>query len=197
MQDRIKKSWERFLHPEVLKTNIITASIFSMAFEMLKTSIIEKIEGFFTNGFDENGMIVSPEYKEKVLSLNRSPLYASLKWLQDMGAIDQNDLESFEKIKKCRNELTHEMLKFTCEEVEDDVEALFGEMVSLLRKVEIWWFENLDLAIDSEIYPPDFDLDQVTPGPVWSLQMLIDIALGPEEKAFEYYNSFVAQSSET
>ena len=40
-----------------------------MAFEMLKSSTIEKIEGFFTNGFDENGMIVSPEYKEKVLSL--------------------------------------------------------------------------------------------------------------------------------
>jgi len=76
MDEKVKASWERALHPETLKTNIITASIFSMAFEMLKSSIIEKIEGFFTNGFDENGMIVSPEYKEKVLFLNRSPLYA-------------------------------------------------------------------------------------------------------------------------
>lgn len=197
MQDHIQKSWERFLHPEVLKKNIITASIFLMAFEMLKTSIIKKIEGFFTRGFDEKGMIVSPEYKEKVLSLNRNMLYASLKWLQDMGAIDQNDLERFEKIKKCRNELTHEMLKFTCEEVEHDVEALFGEMFSLLKKIEIWWFKNLEMEINPEVYPPDLDLDQVIPGPVWSLQMIIDIALGPEEKAFEYYNGFIAQSSET
>ena len=197
MQDNIKKSWERFLHPAALKSNIITASIFSMAFEMLKTSIIEKIQGFFTNGFDEKGMIISPEYKEKVLSLNRSPLYASLQWLQDMQAIDQDDLESFEKIKRCRNSLTHEMLKFTCEGVEYDVEALFGEMVSLLRKIGIWWFENLEMAIDPNAYPEDFDLNQVTPGPVWSLQMLIDIALGPEDRAMGYYNSFVAQSSET
>lgn len=67
MDEKVKASWERALHPETLKTNIITASIFSMAFEMLKNSIIEKIEGFFTNGFDENGMIVSPEYKKRCL----------------------------------------------------------------------------------------------------------------------------------
>ena len=67
MQEHIRKSWEKFLNPKALKTSIITASIFSMAFELLKTSIIEKIKGFFTNGFDENGMIISPEYKEKVL----------------------------------------------------------------------------------------------------------------------------------
>jgi hypothetical protein len=47
-----------------------------------------------SESFDENGMIVSTEYKEKVLSLNRSPLYASLKWLQNMKSIDDKDLGS-------------------------------------------------------------------------------------------------------
>jgi len=65
MNEKVSASWERVLHPETLKQNIITASIFSMAFEMLKSSIIEKIEGFFMQGFDENGMIVSPNYKKK------------------------------------------------------------------------------------------------------------------------------------
>ena len=46
MDEKVKASWERALHPETLKTNIITASIFSMAFEILKSSIIEKIEFF-------------------------------------------------------------------------------------------------------------------------------------------------------
>lgn len=92
MNEKVKASWERALHPETLKTNIITASIFSMAFEMLKSSIIKKIEGFFTNGFDENGIIVSPEYKEKVISLNRSPLYASLKWSLDNSRPDKKQV---------------------------------------------------------------------------------------------------------
>ncbi|SRR5690554_293486 len=197
MDEKVKASWERALHPETLKTNIITASIFSMAFEMLKSSIIEKIEGFFTNGFDENGMIVSPEYKEKVLSLNRSPLYASLKWLQDMHAIDDKDLERFEHIKRCRNTLAHEMLTFASSGVDFDVAEAFEEMVGLLRKIEIWWFENLEMAIDPDAYPEDLDLEQVIPGPVWSLQMLIDVALGPEEEARKYYDHFVANADKT
>ncbi|RBP81241.1 hypothetical protein EBI01_13565 [Marinomonas rhizomae] len=197
MDEKVKASWERALHPETLKTNIITASIFSMAFEMLKSSIIEKIEGFFTNGFDENGMIVSPEYKEKVLSLNRSPLYASLKWLQDMHAIDDKDLERFEHIKRCRNTLAHEMLTFASSGVDFDVAEAFEEMVGLLRKIEIWWFENLEMAIDPDAYPEDLDLEQVIPGPVWGLQMLIDVALGPEEEARKYYNHFVANTDKT
>jgi len=197
MDEKVKASWERTLHPETLKTNIITASIFSMAFEMLKSSIIEKIEGFFTNGFDENGMIVSPEYKEKVLSLNRSPLYASLKWLQDMGAIDDEDLKRFEHIKRCRNTLAHEMLTFASSGVDFDVAESFEKMVGLLRKIEIWWFENLEMAIDPEAYPEDLDLEQVIPGPVWSLQMLIDVALGPEEEARKYYDHFFANAEKT
>ncbi|EOR05156.1 hypothetical protein [Acinetobacter genomosp. 15BJ] len=197
MDEKVKASWERALHPTTLKTNIITASIFSMAFEILKSSIIEKIESFFTNGFNENGMIVDPEYKEKVLSLNRSPLYASLKWLQDMDVINDNDLERFEHIKRCRNTLTHEMLTFASSGVDFDVTEAFDEMIGLLRKIEIWWFENLEMAITPEAYPEDLDLDQVIPGPVWTLQMLIDVALGPEEVARKYYDYFVEIADKT
>lgn len=197
MDEQVRASWERALHPETLKSNIITASIFSMAFEMLKSSIIEKIEGFFANGLDGNGVIVSPEYKEEVLSLNRSALYASLKWLQNMSALDDNDLEKFEHIKRCRNTLVHEMLTFASSGVDFDVGDAFNEMVGLLRKIEIWWFENLEMAIDPEAYPEDLDLDEVVPGPVWSLQMLIDVALGPEEEAKKYYEYFVANAGKT
>lgn len=197
MDEKVKASWERALHPETLKTNIITASIFSMAFEMLKSSITEKIKGFFTDGFDENGMTISPEYKEKVLSLSRSPLYASLKWLENMEVIDDKDLKTFEKIKKCRNTLTHEMLEFASSGVDFDVTEVFDDMVSLLRKIEIWWFENLEMAIDPEAYPEDLDLEEVIPGPVWSLRMLIDVALGPEKEARKYYDHFVANADKT
>ena len=69
MDEKVKASWERVLHPETLRTNIITASIFSMAFEMLKSSIVEKIKGFYTNEFDKNGDVVSPEYKKRCFPL--------------------------------------------------------------------------------------------------------------------------------
>lgn len=197
MDDKVRASWERTLHPETLKNNIITASIFSMAFEMLKTSIIEKIEGFFTNGFDQHGLTVSPEYKEKVLSLNRSPLYASLAWLQGMQAIEAEDLTKFEHIKKCRNTLTHEMFAFASSGVDFDVAEAFNEMVNLLQKIETWWFENFEMAIDPDTYADGSEVSQVIPGPVWSLQMLIDVALGPEKEARKYYDQFMADANKT
>ena len=82
------------------------------------------------------------------------------------------------------------MLTFASSGVNFNVSEVFDEMLYLLWKIEIWWFENLEMAIDPEAYPEDFDLEQVTPGPVWSLQMLIDVALGPEDKAREYYDHF-------
>jgi hypothetical protein len=164
---------------------------------MLKSSIVEKIEGFYSVGFNEKGEIVDPEYKEKVLSLNRSPLYASLEWLRRNGAIDETDLESFEYVKRCRNTLAHEMLTFASSGVDFDVSEAFDALIELVRKIEIWWFENLEMEINPEAFPPDLDLAEVVPGPVWSLQMLIDIALGPEEEARRYYDHFVQNAKRT
>ena len=132
-----------------------------------------------------------------MLSLNRSSLYASLKWLQNINAIDDKDLEIFERIKKCRNKLAHEMLSFASSGVDFDVSEVFKEMVELLRKIEIWWFKNLEMAMDPESYPENLDLEKVVPGPVWSLQMLIDIALGSEEEGRKYYDYFVAHADRT
>jgi hypothetical protein len=89
------------------------------------------------------------------------------------------------------------MLTFTSSGVDFDVGYAFDEMVGLLRKIEIWWFENLEMSIDPDAYPEDLDLNEVVPGPVWSLQMLIDVALGPEEKAKKYYEYFVENADKT
>ena len=197
MEDKIKDSWERILHPKTLKENIIVASLFSMAFEMLKTSIIEKLEYFYSDGLDKSGLIVSPDYKSEVLPLGKGQLYASLNWLKNHDAITGEDLESFEYIKKCRNTLTHEMLSFTSKGVDFEVAEAFGKLTSLLRKIEIWWFVNLEMSIDPDAYPEDLDPEQVIPGPIWSLQMLINIALGPDEEAKKYYDQFVSSQKKT
>jgi hypothetical protein len=196
MDDKLKASWERFLNPSSLKSNIILASVHSMAFEILKSSIEDKIKSFFTDGFDKNGVIVSDEYKTEVLKLNRSLTYASLIWLKQQGAINDADIDTFDRIKCHRNELTHELFKFASEGCNFDVAKSFDEMVSLLRKIEMWWFVNLEMAIDPESYPDDLDLDEVVPGPLWSLQMLINTSLGSEEQAMNFYNEFV-QRTET
>lgn len=184
--------WERFLDPEVLRPNLILASIYIAAFEVLKNSIIERIRDFYISGFDENGWIIMPEYKEKVLSKDKSPTYASLKWLKESEAIGDEDIEKFNAIKEYRNLLAHEITRMLMEGLPSDFADRFNDMVALLDKIERWWIVNVEIPTN-----PDFDgkydeIDEngIIPGPILSLRMMIDVALGSDEKAKFYINEF-------
>ena len=191
MDDDIKLSWERFLNPEILRTNLIIASLFITAFEMLKDSIIERIREFFTDGFNENGWIVNENYKTKVLSLNKSPLYASLEWLKSMNVIDDADVVEFNKIKDCRNEIAHEIANFISKGPKIDPLPLFSKMTDLLHKIEKWWILNVEIPTNPDFDGQDIDEDGIVPGKIMILRLLADIALGSEEESKFYYKEFI------
>ena len=188
--DETRKSWEKFLHPESLRENLIAISLFISAFEMFKDSVISKPEIFFSNGFDENGLLVGEEYKSEVLAKSKSPLYASLLWFKEMGAIDDSDIEIFNGIRKHRNEVTHEILSYVSDAKKNFQVEKFQELIELLSKIEKWWLVNFEMAINPEMVPDDVDPDEVIAGPIWSLQLMLDIALGNEPEEGYYYNEF-------
>lgn len=185
--------WEEFLNPELLRGKLISASIYLAAYELLVDSIVERIKSFFTNGFNANGPQVSLKYKVEVLSRNTSLVYASLSWLQEQGAIDDKDVQAFEVIKKCRNEVAHEMPKIISGESEIQFIEQFPVMVSLLKKIEIWWIVNLEIPINPDFADADIDEAGIVPGPVWNLQLMIDVALGEPDKANYYLDEFKKQ----
>src|SRR3990170_1537518 len=52
-QDGVNDRWEEFLDPQILRTRLISASLFLAAFEILKDAVIGRIRNFFCLGFDE------------------------------------------------------------------------------------------------------------------------------------------------
>lgn len=184
------KSWEKFLHPDALKGNLISIALFISAYEMFKDNVIEKPKTFFSDGFDQNGHILGEEYKLEVLSKSKSPLYASLLWFKEMGAISDNDISIFDLVRKHRNEVTHEILEFISNSERDYDATQFQALIELLSKIEKWWLVNFELAINLEMIPEDVNVDKVIFGPMWSLQLLLDIALGNEPEKGYYYNAF-------
>jgi len=188
--EETRKSWEKFLHPESLRGNLIAISLFIAAFEMFKDRVLEKPKTFFSDGFNQNGQIINKKYKSEVLSKSKSSLYASLLWFKEMGAIDGTDIETFDNIRKHRNEVTHELLSFISDAKKNlDVEK-FQKLVGLLSKIEKWWIINFELAIDPDIAPDNVDPDGVIPGPILGLQLMLDIALGNEPEEGYYYHEF-------
>ena len=184
------KSWQKFLHPETLKGNLIHIALFISAFEMFKDIIIEKPKTFFSNGFNQDGLILSDSYKTEVLSKSKSPLYASLLWFKDIGAIEEEDIEIFNAIKKHRNEVTHELIGFVSDSKKEFDTEQFKNLIDLLSKIEKWWLINFEIAINPDMMPEDANIDEVIPGPIWTLQLMLDISLGGEPEEGYYYNAF-------
>lgn len=190
MKSDIHESWENFFNPDVMRPLLITASIYITAFEFLKESIIGQIRDFYSMSPFEADEDSKREYREMVLSRKKSPLYASLDWLKENGAINEQDIDSFNSIRTCRNELAHNLFEKISENSFPDIEPLFRSMVDLLNKIEVWWIVNFELATNSDFDNAEVDESKILPGPVLVLKMMVDVALGDEANSTYYYNEF-------
>jgi hypothetical protein len=121
-----------------------------------------------------------------VLSKNRSHVYASLEWLKEMHAIDDADIAAFERVKKLRNELAHELTGILFQGLPADLAELLSEMISLLDKIERWWIVNVEIPINPDLNGMEINESQVIPGP---LHPLLE-QLGIEKQGFHGFRRF-------
>jgi len=172
---------EDFLNPEIVRPKLIVASVYIAAYEVLKSTIVQRIKSFYTLGgiYKED----HPKYQSEVLSRNRSPVYASLDWLRESHAIDDNDITAFERVKKCRNDFAHTMTEMLMGELPFDFATRFSEMIASLDKIEKWRIVNVDIATDPKFDGEQVDEGNIIPGPIMALRALMDVALGSDEEA--------------
>lgn len=169
-------NWDKFLDSEHLKSNLIAASLFITAYEMFRSSIIDPIHSFYTFGNQKP----EDKYKEEVLSRSKHTMEASVLWLKEMQAIDDDDVNIVKSIRTHRNKLAHELPKFIMyDNVNVDVN-LFELMYQLLSKIDTWWILNFEIPT---VYPEiSLETDtQVQSGPMICLQMIIKLATSPNK----------------
>jgi len=191
MDERVQESWERFLHPAALRTNMITASLIITAYELLKDAVISRIRDFFSIGSKES----SPKYRADVLSKNKSPLYASLQWLKEVEAINDDDLVTFDLVKRFRNDLAHEPARFLTDGLPNEWPDRFNEIVKLVGKIEKWWIFNVEIPSNPEYHGEEIKEEDILPGAIMTLKLMFEIALGSEEESMRYFNHFVEKKS--
>lgn len=189
------ENWERFLDPEVVRPSLLMATLFITVFEILKNSIVDRIRDFYLTGWSEDGNTVSPKYASNVLSRNRSAVYASLNWLLEQEAINEADLAIFEQLKSTRNLLAHRLFDVVTGQAASTHQEQFTALVELLRKIELWWIVNVELAINPDFYDQEIDEAGIVPGSILSLQMLSQVASGSTELLEAWRNQRAKQSS--
>lgn len=185
-----RQDWEALLDPDVLRGKLISASVYIAAYDLLTSSIVERIEEFFTTGFDQGKRVRSRQYEQEVLSLNRSPLYASLEWLRSNDVLDDEDLAAFARIKASRNVVAHELTNLLTGDVSAEYLVQFPVMAALLKKIETWWIVNVEIPINPDFAHATIDESRITPGPCIALQLMVDVALGDPETSRKYLEEF-------
>ncbi len=173
--------WERFLDPEILKPALFLATMYITTFEILKNSIVDRIKDFYSIGWSLEGSTQSPEYQAKVLVRNKSSIYASLNWLREQEAISDDDLKTFELLKKTRNLLAHQLFEVVTGQAESNHTEQFPVLVELLRKIEVWWVVNVEIPTNPDYSDTEIDEEGIVPGAILSLQMLLQVAGGSTE----------------
>jgi hypothetical protein len=177
--------WDNFLNPDALRPRLTAAAIYIAVFESLKDSIVTDLRDLFWRGFDQSGDRIDPRYDSEVLRRNKSPVYASLDWLKEMGAIDDRDIAAFDHIKGCRNTLSHRLLTALADGMPPDFATCFAEMFALIRKIGVWWVRQVGMP--EELEDKDIDDSEITPGRQAGLLVLLEIALGDEAGSRYFY----------
>ncbi len=170
--------WEEALHPDIVRDKLLSASMYITAFEILKDSVVDRVRNVYTSGWNGSGEIIEPAYQTEVLSRNRSTLHASLDWLQEHGVFAQSDLTLFEAVKAVRNTLAHELHAIATSQVQSTHVESFPDVIGLLRKIEVWWIVNFEVPSNPDFDGVEVDVDGIVPGPVLSLQVLVEVASG-------------------
>lgn len=189
MKDENTEKWLKFLDPENLKDKLIFSSLYIATYESFKDYVIEEAKFFFNNGFSEEKFTFSKEYNSEVLSRDKNVLNATLYWLKDFGAIENNDIEVLNELRKYRNKLSHELMDLLFEGLPQELPKKFSQLIELRVKIEKWWVLNVELPIN-----PDFDAheefseENITTSSQIFNQIVLDMLSGDEEKANYYLN---------
>lgn len=183
------KTWEELLDPAKLQDKLICASLYVTAYEILKDSICERIRSFYLFDLTDPDPASSAKYNSEVLARNRSPVYASLDWLLEHEAVEQSDIDSFEKIKSTRNSVAHELQTYVLGGKEWDIVTQFQALSALLRKIEVWWLVNIEIPTNPDFDGQEIVADDILPGPVLMLKLILDVATGNQEFLAHFRNS--------
>jgi hypothetical protein len=188
---KARESWLKFLKPESLRSNLLSASLYLAAYEILRSSFIDQIRSFFLVGWSaESGETIDPRYQTEVLRLAKSPLRASALWLEQNGVIDEHDMAKLDTVREHRNAIAHDLPKFISSIDAHLNVGLFQSICELVTKVDRWWIAEVEIPTNPDYDDREIDCDGIQSGNMIFLRVLVEVATGKPEEAEFYYRKF-------
>lgn len=175
LDDAYAKRLQDKIQPENVATALVRAGAFLTGYELVKTAIIDQVKGFFLQGFDENGLVYSRDYEQKVLTLGKNPFEASLNWLIQMEALTQEQADALDAIRSHRHEIAHELPRFLVDPDADVSIERLVELRGIMRSLDRFW-GGIDVDVNPDFEGVDVDRDNIVSGSGALLAYLLQIA---------------------
>ena len=160
--------------PEILRTNLLLASLYLTSYETLKIAIIEGVKDIFiyqepitedhekdllnfvdptiVERFREGYQQEVGEYEKEVGvgidDREKFGLIPSCKWLQKQGALSEEEVDEIKMIRDHRNEIAHELPGLLTGEGFDIQLEHFQRIRALIHKIDVFWARN-DVMFDA------------------------------------------------
>ena len=162
MSDEVLDIFENYTSKDILISNLTFASFFIAIYESVKCNICDKVKNFY--GIEtlriENGKLSSnstDEYKRDILDCKpdgkkNNTFFASLLWLKDGGAIDDDDYDYITHIvKDKRNLYAHNLFEQLDKKISKADFEILKNFLYISKKINKWWVINIEgLPEDAE-----------------------------------------------
>jgi len=149
------------LATETVRRSLLQAGAILTGYELVKSSIIDGVRGFFTLGLHSTP---SSGYEAHVLTLAPGrPFQASVAWLVSMDALHPEHVQALENIRAHRHKLAHELANFLVDlDAEVDTRVL-SDLCDVMAALDRFWI-SIDLQTNPDFDGVDVDLDGAQTG---------------------------------
>jgi hypothetical protein len=174
------RTWE----PENVRDLLGIAGAVLVAYELIKTRVIDDTMGFYSTGFDEDGFTYSSRYDTEVLALhNKSAYLASCAWLVKSGAISQQQVALLTELHEVRGKVTHELLGYLVDPAFTVRAGLLPDVLAVLRALVTFWV-RVDMDTNPDFDGQDIPDDEISSGDLLIFeQLLVVVARIKEHQA--------------
>jgi hypothetical protein len=181
MNDGYEERLQAKLAPEAVGHALIQAGALLTGYELVKSSIVDGVRGFFTFGFTETGPTIGPDYERKVLALAPGNKFrASVAWLVEMDALQQEHVQALERIRTHRGEVAHELARLLVDPDASVDAGLLQDLRSCMRALDRFW-GSIEVDINPDLASEDIDLGGIRSGSGLLLDYLLDLSGISEE----------------
>ena len=148
------------LAPEKVRKNVVLASLYITAFDLLEMSIKKETKDFLTFMYLDDPEKAEQEYKKEVSDKypfeNRygrkyyDDYRACVLWLRDINAISSSEVDTLLKIRGHRNDVVHKLPELLLDEKFELDFNLFQELRRLHKKITIFWGRTKVIDVNAE-----------------------------------------------